>query len=389
MKLDKKNTSITKNLASGNNPEVVESENKIESEGLIKLSDATKESAYSKSYLLSAAILRKLKAKKIGGIWYTKKEWLENFASEAKKRKEDNRKQLSQKLGGEYGEFVKYKGEENIDSKASAIMRKKDVVQEAGILKSSIYNKGFFVRQAVVVLIVLMLINLSKTAIGMAEGMTSRMVEKVIVNYNEGIESIAGGIGKLNENMGGKIRLAEIGGERIIKIRAEIEKKKKEKEYEKKYGLNIEGRKESKESLLESEGMVAGIESKSDLKNSKGIVLAETAETLLENIGDIEVDAYVLDENSREIPNGEYAVRFSLYRLDRAEADPYPSDTDQASRVWEETRTVKIQNGLLAAYLGSVNPIPTSLNFANESYYLGIRVGEDAELIPRKRIGRR
>ncbi|HBB36909.1 MAG TPA: hypothetical protein DEB07_00715, partial [Candidatus Moranbacteria bacterium] len=275
MKLDKKNTSITKNLASGNNPEVVESENKIESEGLIKLSDATKESAYSKSYLLSAAILRKLKAKKIGGIWYTKKEWLENFASEAKKRKEDNRKQLSQKLGGEYGEFVKYKGEENIDSKASAIMRKKDVVQEAGILKSSIYNKGFFVRQAVVVLIVLMLINLSKTAIGMAEGMTSRMVEKVIVNYNEGIESIAGGIGKLNENMGGKIRLAEIGGERIIKIRAEIEKKKKEKEYEKKYGLNIEGRKESKESLLESEGMVAGIESKSDLKNSKGIVLAE------------------------------------------------------------------------------------------------------------------
>ncbi|MDD5489777.1 MAG: hypothetical protein PHP25_03820, partial [Candidatus Moranbacteria bacterium] len=456
----KRDNSASRNFAFGDKNNAA---NLTSDQLLISIAEAAKMSEYKKGYLVIQARSGMLKAKKIDGQWFTKKEWLDEFALEAKKRKEDIRQQLSEKLGGEYGESVKYKGGYNFDSRGSIVPDSNEMIQLSDISKSSIYKKGYlvlqareknlkakkidgkwwttdewldeftsrqkeikektkkqlsaklgsikepaafkepkalaktkmtwrsFVRQAAVVLAILLLVNLSKTGIGMAEGVKNQIVEKVIVKYNEGIESLAAGIGKINKNMGEKIRLAEVGKQKVAEIQTEIEKTKKEKEYENKFGISIEGQKNLKDSVLDSGGIVAGIESRGNQGvqgNANGRVLAETDTTLYsDNIGDVEISAYVLDANNREIPNGEYQVRFSFYDLDRTEADPYPSDTDQGARVWEETQTVTIYNGLLTTYLGRANKIPESLNFGSRAYYLGIRVGEDAELVPRKRIG--
>ena len=99
----------------------------------------------------------------------------------------------------------------------------------------------------------------------------------------------------------------------------------------------------------------------------------------------LDVSAYIINNENKEIPNGEYDVRFAFYSTDRAAADAYPSNTD--NRLWEETQKVTIQNGIMKAYLGTVNPLPASLNFAAGEYFLGIRIGEDSEMVPRKKVG--
>ncbi|MEA1925899.1 MAG: hypothetical protein U9M90_01470, partial [Patescibacteria group bacterium] len=97
----------------------------------------------------------------------------------------------------------------------------------------------------------------------------------------------------------------------------------------------------------------------------------------------IDVSAYIVDVNNEEIPNGDYEVRFALYTTDRAERSLDPDD----SQVWQETQTVMIYNGLLKAYLGEINSFPTTVDFAAQQYFLGIRIGEDDEMVPRKRVG--
>ena len=84
-----------------------------------------------------------------------------------------------------------------------------------------------------------------------------------------------------------------------------------------------------------------------------GRVLAAATGAAQTNVGDIEVSAYLMDGENKELPNGEYDVRFGIYTTDRTEADPYPSDTDKGTRVWEETQKVTVENGLLKTYLGA------------------------------------
>ncbi len=107
--------------------------------------------------------------------------------------------------------------------------------------------------------------------------------------------------------------------------------------------------------------------------------------SLAQSPREINVAAYVVNSENKEIANGEYEVRFTLYLSDRSVADPYPSNSD--ARVWEEVKKVKLQDGLLDTYLGTVNPIPSSIIFSKNIYYLGIRMGTDSEMVPRKRIG--
>ncbi|MFA6383612.1 MAG: hypothetical protein WCX17_04295, partial [Parcubacteria group bacterium] len=101
----------------------------------------------------------------------------------------------------------------------------------------------------------------------------------------------------------------------------------------------------------------------------------------------IDMTAYVVsNDTSKDIPNGEYDVRFALYTADRTTTDPYPSNADAGRKMWEETQKVNVTNGQLSAYLGSVNPFPVSVNFNTGDYYLGIRIGQDSEMVPRKKI---
>src|SRR4030042_1356654 len=124
-----------------------------------------------------------------------------------------------------------------------------------------------------------------------------------------------------------------------------------------------------------------------DLREERAvIVLAETTERESRPT-DLDVSAYLSGADNKEISNGSYEVRFALYSANRKELDPNPSDADKSQRIWEETKMVSIENGLLKTFLGSEAPIPDNVNFAEENYYLGVRIGEDSEMGPRKKSG--
>ncbi|MEK9151570.1 MAG: hypothetical protein AAB547_02975, partial [Patescibacteria group bacterium] len=113
-------------------------------------------------------------------------------------------------------------------------------------------------------------------------------------------------------------------------------------------------------------------------------VLAQSADT---SINQISLSASLFGSDNRLIPNGTYDIRFGIYTTDRATTDAYPSNTDAGSRLWEETQTVTVNNGIFRAFLGSVTPLPATLNFASGDYFIGIRIGTDSEMVPRKKLG--
>jgi len=113
-------------------------------------------------------------------------------------------------------------------------------------------------------------------------------------------------------------------------------------------------------------------------------VFAQTVNTSVEQIS---LSASLFGSDNRIISNGTYEVRFGIYTANRAVADPYPSNADIGSRLWEEVQTVTVKNGIFRAFLGSVAPLPDTLNFENGDYYIGIRIGTDSEMIPRKQLG--
>jgi hypothetical protein len=332
---------------------------------LISISEIAKTSKYKREYIGFLVRQKKLKAQKVNGNWMVTKEWLDEFTKDAEERKEGNKAKLSEKLSSE-----------NLKSKLFVLPRLD-------------FGNGWKPAMAVIFLVaILATVNFAK-----ADYLTWRdkAAENILMAYNFTLEKVSASFPGMDQGFAKTIHALKVGTDKIDSFANSITGRKKVDQYEKATSLSVRGPQEGKEDLVRSEeetmgGIVAGDES-SMISDRKGIVLAETTGTLLANVGDIEIDAYVLDENNREVANGEYSVRFSLYTLDRAETDAYPSDTDQSSRVWEESQTVKIQNGLLTTYLGQVSPIPTGFNFGSGKYYLGIRIGENAELIPRKRIG--
>ena len=115
--------------------------------------------------------------------------------------------------------------------------------------------------------------------------------------------------------------------------------------------------------------------------------LSDSRPVFAQSIKQIPLTASLFDADNKVITNGSYEVRFAIYTADRAEADVYPSNTDAGARLWEETRTIEVKNGMFRTFLGDVTPLPASLDFNQGSYYVGIRIGTDSEMIPRKRLG--
>lgn len=66
------------------------------------------------------------------------------------------------------------------------------------------------------------------------------------------------------------------------------------------------------------------------------------------------------------------AMVFSIY-----------SDSIGVTPLWTETQTVKVEYGVYSVLLGSVIPIPSSV-FNGSVRYLGLKVGSDLEMTPRK-----
>ncbi|MCX6762936.1 MAG: hypothetical protein NT093_04115, partial [Candidatus Moranbacteria bacterium] len=241
---------------------------------------------------------------------------------------------------------------------------------------------------AIIALVLLMAIgNITKADLA---NLGDQGKKQIYFAYNSGVDAAAKVAGAVNEGAAKQIAKVKIGKEKFVKIAQDVLRRKKIIDFEKNSGLSLKGDESAKGEVAGVETIGQSASSADKPSSSEGLVLAAatTATGAAQmNIGDIEVSAYLMDGENKELPNGEYDVRFGIYTTDRTESDPYPSDTDQGTRVWEETQKVIVENGLLKTYLGATTPIPASFNFAASNYYIGIRVGEDAEMTPRKRIG--
>jgi len=76
----------------------------------------------------------------------------------------------------------------------------------------------------------------------------------------------------------------------------------------------------------------------------------------------------------RPVSDGGYELVFRIY------ASESGGDT-----LWEETQNVTVTSGVFSALLGNVEPLTTSL-FSSPETYLGVKVGEDEEMVPRQML---
>ncbi|RMD64090.1 hypothetical protein D6833_04845 [Candidatus Parcubacteria bacterium] len=83
----------------------------------------------------------------------------------------------------------------------------------------------------------------------------------------------------------------------------------------------------------------------------------------------------VLQDSSTGLPVDEdKSITFAIY-----------ATATGGTALWSETQTVSIDQGYFSVLLGSVTPIPPTV-FSGGDRYLGVKVGTDAEMTPRKRI---
>jgi len=73
------------------------------------------------------------------------------------------------------------------------------------------------------------------------------------------------------------------------------------------------------------------------------------------------------------VPDGDYEISFALYDVESG-----------GSALWTEAQTVPVENGLFNVLLGSVDAL--SADDFTGTTYLGVKVGEDAEMTPRQQI---
>lgn len=76
------------------------------------------------------------------------------------------------------------------------------------------------------------------------------------------------------------------------------------------------------------------------------------------------------------VSDGSYSIVFSLYTV-----------ASGGSNIWTETDSVTVAGGLFQVNLGAVNTTLGSVNWNNGTVYLGIKVGGDAEMLPRVVLG--
>jgi hypothetical protein len=80
----------------------------------------------------------------------------------------------------------------------------------------------------------------------------------------------------------------------------------------------------------------------------------------------------LVNPDGTNVTDGSYSIVYSIYSVPTAGA-----------AIWTETQTVTLANGIFQVNLGSVTPLPGSVDFNTDNIYLGIKVGADAEMTPR------
>jgi len=74
------------------------------------------------------------------------------------------------------------------------------------------------------------------------------------------------------------------------------------------------------------------------------------------------------------VPDDTYSITFSIYNV-----------SSGGSAIWSENQNVQTKDGLYSVLLGSITPLTPTILSGTEKY-LGIKVGDDPEMTPRKRI---
>ena len=80
----------------------------------------------------------------------------------------------------------------------------------------------------------------------------------------------------------------------------------------------------------------------------------------------------LLDDSGEPVQNDVYQIRFLLYNQESG-----------GNILWSETQDVTTNNGIFRVLLGTLNPITS---FPSETAWLGIKVGTNPEMVPRKQI---
>lgn len=80
------------------------------------------------------------------------------------------------------------------------------------------------------------------------------------------------------------------------------------------------------------------------------------------------------DSSGNAVSTGTYGIVFSIY-----------TTSSGGSAIWQETQNVYIANGLISTMLGADTAL--NLDFNSATYYLGVKVGTDDEMSPRRQIG--
>ena len=95
----------------------------------------------------------------------------------------------------------------------------------------------------------------------------------------------------------------------------------------------------------------------------------------------ISFEGKLTNTDGTNVTDGTYSVRFRIYTDPSADA----ANTCSANTCkWEETQgSVSVSGGLFQVNLGSVTPLPASVDFNTAALYLGVKVGSDAEMTPR------
>jgi hypothetical protein len=83
---------------------------------------------------------------------------------------------------------------------------------------------------------------------------------------------------------------------------------------------------------------------------------------------------YLTDVNNQPIADGQYIVQFKLY-----------AQASGGAEIWNETQSFEVVKGYFNTTLGNINALQTSL--FDSPLWLGIAVGSDSEMVPRKKLG--
>jgi len=149
--------------------------------------------------------------------------------------------------------------------------------------------------------------------------------KQIYFAYNAGVDTAAKIAGTVSEGTAKQIAKVKIGKEKFVEIAQDILGKEKIKQFEEKTGIALRGDQGDKANLVEQNqgGAVLG-RSNGDLTPTpspphRRAGLARRGsrrrrkssrrgrrERRLTNVGDIEVSAYLMDDQNKEIPNGEY-----------------------------------------------------------------------------------